>query len=504
MSSRWAARTRTPPSVPSSIPRIPIACRAARAAARRRRFARGFATRPRHGHGRLDPLAGKLLRRGRIQADLRHDLTLRPGGVRVFARSDRAARALGGRRGALDRGDVGVTIRWIPPRPGGRLALAPALAQTRASFAIGIPKEFFVGGLQPDVERAIQDSLRRFEKQGAELVPVSLPHTQLCRRGLLSRGRERGLEQPRALRRRALRRAAAGRGVRAEPGRVLREGARRLRTRGQAPDHPGHLRALERLRRSVLPARLPGAEAHSTGFRSTRSSRSISSRVRSRRRPRSGSARRRATPSDVPERHLHDPRQPRRASGAEPALRAGRAGLADRPASHGAGPSKTRGSSRPRAAFEEARTMRRFRSRHRTRGSLPALDGVQDLLRLPVEAPGGDVRRAMFRPTRRPARSARASPGCLPVLIGARSSTRSKRGWPRVARSATATSSRARITSIPISRKATRSASTSGRSASTGRLRSTSKAEAQTRFHPAHSYGGGRRQERPPGRAIRS
>jgi aspartyl-tRNA(Asn)/glutamyl-tRNA(Gln) amidotransferase subunit A len=45
------------------------------------------------------------------------------------------------------------------------------------SLRIGVPKEYFVGGLAPDVEAAIQASLKWFESQGAQLVPVSLPHT---------------------------------------------------------------------------------------------------------------------------------------------------------------------------------------------------------------------------------------------------------------------------------------------------------------------------------------
>ena len=43
---------------------------------------------------------------------------------------------------------------------------------------IGVPKEYFVKGLAPEVERAIHDSLKWFETQGAKLVPISLPHTQ--------------------------------------------------------------------------------------------------------------------------------------------------------------------------------------------------------------------------------------------------------------------------------------------------------------------------------------
>lgn len=43
---------------------------------------------------------------------------------------------------------------------------------------IGVPKEYMIGGLAPDVESSIQASLKWFESKGAKLVPISLPHTQ--------------------------------------------------------------------------------------------------------------------------------------------------------------------------------------------------------------------------------------------------------------------------------------------------------------------------------------
>ncbi len=42
---------------------------------------------------------------------------------------------------------------------------------------IGVPKEFFVEGMAPDVERAVRDALRQYESIGARLVDISLPHT---------------------------------------------------------------------------------------------------------------------------------------------------------------------------------------------------------------------------------------------------------------------------------------------------------------------------------------
>lgn len=46
------------------------------------------------------------------------------------------------------------------------------------SLRIGVPKEYFIGGLSAEVEKSIQASLKWFEAQGAKLVPISLPHTQ--------------------------------------------------------------------------------------------------------------------------------------------------------------------------------------------------------------------------------------------------------------------------------------------------------------------------------------
>jgi len=42
---------------------------------------------------------------------------------------------------------------------------------------IGIPKEYFIEGLDAEVEEAIRNGIRTFEKEGAVAVEISLPHT---------------------------------------------------------------------------------------------------------------------------------------------------------------------------------------------------------------------------------------------------------------------------------------------------------------------------------------
>ena len=41
---------------------------------------------------------------------------------------------------------------------------------------LGIPKEYFTGGIQPEVEKAVQDGIRTLESLGMQTVEVSLPH----------------------------------------------------------------------------------------------------------------------------------------------------------------------------------------------------------------------------------------------------------------------------------------------------------------------------------------
>ena len=43
---------------------------------------------------------------------------------------------------------------------------------------LGIPKEYFVSGMQPEVESAVRQAMRLLEKNGATLEEISLPHTE--------------------------------------------------------------------------------------------------------------------------------------------------------------------------------------------------------------------------------------------------------------------------------------------------------------------------------------
>jgi aspartyl-tRNA(Asn)/glutamyl-tRNA(Gln) amidotransferase subunit A len=42
---------------------------------------------------------------------------------------------------------------------------------------LGVPKEYFVDGMDPEVEKAVRAAIDEYRRQGAEIVEVSLPHT---------------------------------------------------------------------------------------------------------------------------------------------------------------------------------------------------------------------------------------------------------------------------------------------------------------------------------------
>jgi aspartyl-tRNA(Asn)/glutamyl-tRNA(Gln) amidotransferase subunit A len=50
-------------------------------------------------------------------------------------------------------------------------------AESLRGLRIGIPKEYFVEGLNPDVDAALRTAIKQIESLGAEAIEVSLPHT---------------------------------------------------------------------------------------------------------------------------------------------------------------------------------------------------------------------------------------------------------------------------------------------------------------------------------------
>lgn len=53
-----------------------------------------------------------------------------------------------------------------------------ALTGDISGMRIGIPKEYFVDGMQPEVESTVRAAIEKLKELGAEIVEVSLPHTE--------------------------------------------------------------------------------------------------------------------------------------------------------------------------------------------------------------------------------------------------------------------------------------------------------------------------------------
>jgi aspartyl-tRNA(Asn)/glutamyl-tRNA(Gln) amidotransferase subunit A len=43
---------------------------------------------------------------------------------------------------------------------------------------IGIPKEYFIEGIDPEVERLVREAVKKYEQMGAKVQEISLPHTE--------------------------------------------------------------------------------------------------------------------------------------------------------------------------------------------------------------------------------------------------------------------------------------------------------------------------------------
>ncbi|MDH3996983.1 MAG: aspartyl/glutamyl-tRNA amidotransferase subunit A, partial [Desulfobulbaceae bacterium] len=60
--------------------------------------------------------------------------------------------------------------------PDYRIALTEGLQGTK----VGIPREYFIKGLDPEVETAVRQGINSLREAGAEIVEVSLPHNDYC------------------------------------------------------------------------------------------------------------------------------------------------------------------------------------------------------------------------------------------------------------------------------------------------------------------------------------
>ncbi len=55
-----------------------------------------------------------------------------------------------------------------------------AAAPTARGLKVGVPKEYFIDGIDAEVRSAVEGMIAKLKEQGAEIVPVSLPHTEFA------------------------------------------------------------------------------------------------------------------------------------------------------------------------------------------------------------------------------------------------------------------------------------------------------------------------------------
>ncbi len=91
--------------------------------------------------------------------------------VGPFATSIRGAAALLGAVAGHDPRDSTSIDTPVPDYTSG-------LGSDLKGVRVGVPKEYFIEGLEPDVEARVREALAKLEELGAELVQVSLPHTE--------------------------------------------------------------------------------------------------------------------------------------------------------------------------------------------------------------------------------------------------------------------------------------------------------------------------------------
>jgi aspartyl-tRNA(Asn)/glutamyl-tRNA(Gln) amidotransferase subunit A len=91
--------------------------------------------------------------------------------VGVFARTVEDVASVLEVVAGTDPHDATTVDRPVPP-------YAANLSDSVAGKTIGLPKEYFIDGLQPEIAAAVEAAASDYERAGAKVVEVSLPHTK--------------------------------------------------------------------------------------------------------------------------------------------------------------------------------------------------------------------------------------------------------------------------------------------------------------------------------------
>jgi aspartyl-tRNA(Asn)/glutamyl-tRNA(Gln) amidotransferase subunit A len=64
--------------------------------------------------------------------------------------------------------------------PPSEFTLEDSPREILSGLRVGVPQEYFVSGIQPEVEKSVRQAIHEFEVYGAEILPISLPHTEFA------------------------------------------------------------------------------------------------------------------------------------------------------------------------------------------------------------------------------------------------------------------------------------------------------------------------------------
>ena len=129
---------------------------------------------------------------------------------------------------------------------------------------LGLPRQYFVAGMEPGVEARVREAVAALQAAGAEIVDVDLPHTDY---GLATYYIIAPAEASANLARYdGIRFGHSVRGGDVLVG-LPGDAGDRLRAGGQAAHHARHVRAVGRLLRRLLPQGAQGPDAHQGGLR---------------------------------------------------------------------------------------------------------------------------------------------------------------------------------------------------------------------------------------------
>ena len=130
-----------------------------------------------HRHRWIDSSARGTVGNSWVQTQLRSSLALRSRGLRFFPRSDRAANETVHDSALLTNAIAGHDSHDSTSLNVAVPDYAKNLGRDLKGIRIGLPKEYMIEGVDPAVKSAVIAAVKQLGGLGAEIIEVSLPHT---------------------------------------------------------------------------------------------------------------------------------------------------------------------------------------------------------------------------------------------------------------------------------------------------------------------------------------